>query len=159
MSEFAKNLRGQLVLLGTGEEKYHLLFRDLAKKYSKKFGCNILFDPKMSKRVYAGADVFLMPSYYEPCGLGQLIAMRYGAVPLVRETGGLADTVKNYNPRTGEGNGFVFKEYSPEALYKAMEKVVAAFKDKKVWFEVMKNGMKSDFSWKTSAKKYMELYK
>ncbi len=159
MNDFAKKLGAQLVLLGTGEEKYHLLFRDLAKKYSKKFGCNILFDPKMAKRIYAGADVFLMPSYYEPCGLGQLIAMRYGTVPLVRETGGLADTVTDFNTRTGEGNGFVFKDYKPEALYKAMDKVVSTFKDKKTWLGIMKNGMKSDFSWKASAKKYVELYK
>ena len=159
MHDFAKNLGAQLVLLGTGEEKYHILFRDLAKKHAKKFGCNILFDPKMAKRIYAGADVFLMPSYYEPCGLGQLIAMRYGTVPLVRETGGLADTVREFNPRTGEGNGFVFREYAPVALYKAMEKVVAAFKNKKIWMDAVKNCMKSDFSWKSSAKKYAELYK
>lgn len=148
----------QLVLLGTGEEKYHQIFRELAKKYPSQLGIHILFDAKMAKRIYAGSDIFLMPSRYEPCGLGQLISFRFGTVPLVRETGGLADTVKDFDPKTGKGTGFVFKEYETKALLEALARALEAFRDQKVWLQVAKNGMKDDFSWRASAKKYIELY-
>ena len=99
-----------------------------------------------------------MPSQYEPCGLGQLIALRYGTIPLVRETGGLADTVREYNPATGEGNGFIFKGYSTRDLLDTMKRAVQVYRDKNVWTTLMKNGMSADFSWAASAKKYVELY-
>ena len=148
----------QLVLLGTGEEKYHQLFRDLGKKYPRQMGIHILFDAKLAKRIYAGSDVFLMPSRYEPCGLGQLISLRFGTVPLVRETGGLADTVKDFNPTSGEGTGFVFKEYDTKAFLAAVDRALTTFRDEKLWSKLVKNGMKCDFSWHASAKKYLELY-
>ncbi len=158
LGDFATKLDAQFVLLGTGDEKYHVLLRQEMKKYSKRFGINTLFDNKMAKRIYAGSDIFLMPSYYEPCGLGQLISLRYGTVPLVRETGGLADTVTDFNSKTSEGTGFVFKEYKSQALFKTIERAIQVFKDKKAWRELIKRGMKCDFSWKASAKKYIDLY-
>jgi len=149
----------QFVLLGTGEEKYHHLFAALAKKRPRQVSATIGFDAKLAKRIYAGCDVFLMPSRYEPCGLGQLISLRYGTLPLVRKTGGLADTVKNYSPRTGAGNGFVFTEYSEKALMKAVHAALAAYDDKKAWKSLVKTGMSEDYSWDSSAKEYIKLYK
>ncbi|MBI4115752.1 MAG: glycogen synthase GlgA [Candidatus Omnitrophica bacterium] len=148
----------QMVLLGTGDEKYHQLLRDLNKKYSHQLGAHILFDAKMAKRIYAGSDIFLMPSRFEPCGLGQLISFRFGTVPLVRETGGLADTVIDFDPRSGEGNGFVFKEYETKTLLGTLDRALVVYEDPKLWAKVVKNGMKADFSWRASARKYIELY-
>lgn len=148
----------QLVLLGTGDERYHRLLRDLQQAYPKQIGVSITYDEHMAKRIYAGSDVFLMPSQYEPCGLGQLIALRYGTIPLVRETGGLADTVKEYNPAKGEGNGFVFKGYSARDLLDTMKRAVQVYRDKNVWTTLMKNGMNADFSWAASAQQYVQLY-
>ncbi|MFH1612197.1 MAG: glycogen synthase GlgA [bacterium] len=142
----------QFVLLGTGEEKYHTLFEKLSQKYKSCIGVHLCFDAKMSKKIYAGVDAFLMPSYYEPCGLGQLISLRYGTVPIVRETGGLADTIN-------EKNGFIFEEYSSGALLETIKNAHNVFKqNKKKWLEIVKNGMKQDFSWKKSAKEYEKLY-
>jgi len=148
----------QLVLLGTGEEKYHQIFRELAKKHPRQLGIHILFDARMAKRIYAGSDIFLMPSRYEPCGLGQLISLRFGTVPLVRETGGLADTVQDFDSQTGEGTGFVFKDYETRAFLKALDRSLEVYRDPKLWQKLVKNGMKCDFSWHASAKKYLELY-
>jgi starch synthase len=159
ISEFGSKISAQLVLLGTGEERYHALLRTEMAKHPRHLSVHILFDPRLAKRIYAGSDLFLMPSYYEPCGLGQLIAMRYGTVPLVRETGGLADTVADFQPDVAEGNGFVFKEYRMDALRKTFERAIKAFRDEKNWRELVKNAMKSDFSWKASAKKYAALYR
>ncbi len=148
----------QFVLLGTGDEKYQQIYQELGKKYPKQLGIHILFDAKMAKRIYASSDVFLMPSRYEPCGLGQLISLRYGTVPLVRETGGLADTVKDFNPQTGEGTGFIFKEYDTRAFLGAVDRTLAVFKDPKLWQKLIRNGMKCDFSWHKSAEQYLDLY-
>ena len=148
----------QLVLLGTGEDKYQQIFRDLAKRHSRQISVHILFDAKMAKRIYAGSDIFLMPSRYEPCGLGQLISYRFGTVPLVRATGGLRDTVKEFDPKMGEGTGFVFTDYTQEAFLGALDRALAVYRDPKLWQRLMKNGMKQDFSWRASAKKYVELY-
>jgi starch synthase len=148
----------QLALLGTGEEKYHHILRDLAKKYKGRASVHILFDSKMAKHIYAGSDIMLVPSYYEPCGLAQMIALRFGTVPVVRLTGGLADTVSEYDPKTGQGNGFVFKEYTAEALIKATERAITLYQNEKKWQELMRNGMACDFSWDASAKKYVKLY-
>ena len=148
----------QLVLLGTGEEKYQQVFRDFAKKHPHQLGVHLVFDPKMAKRIYAGSDVFVMPSRYEPCGLGQLISYRFGTVPLVRETGGLADTVKDFNPETGVGTGFVFKEYQSQALLRGVDRLLEVYRNSKLWQKLVKNGMEMDFSWRVSAKKYVELY-
>ncbi len=148
----------QFVLLGTGDEKYNKKFKQLGEKYSEKFGMNILFDPKMAKRIYAGSDIFLMPSRFEPCGLGQLISFRYCTVPLVRDTGGLADTVVDFNKKTGEGNGFVFSEYNKGSLLKTIQKALEYYKDKVLWKKIIENGFKCDFSWDVSAQKYINLY-
>ncbi|HNV86228.1 MAG TPA: glycogen synthase GlgA [Candidatus Omnitrophota bacterium] len=159
LEDFARKLNAHFVLLGTGEEKYHKILREEMAKYPKKFAFHIMFDAKMAKRIYAGSDIFLMPSCYEPCGLGQLISMRYGTIPLVRETGGLADTVSDFNPKTGKGNGFVFREYTSEKLFKTMERAVELFRKPKVWRQIVENAMQCDFSWNASAKKYVALYK
>ena len=151
-------LGGQFVLLGTGEEKYHQIFREIAKKNKGKVGIRILFDPAMAKRIYAGSDFILVPSYYEPCGLAQMIALRYGTIPIVRATGGLADTIQEFNPETGEGNGFLFQDYTSESFLEAVKRSLEVFRDKKSWRFLIKNAMTSDYSWAASAKKYVKLY-
>lgn len=141
----------QLVILGTGDLKYHLLLEDIVKKYPQTISLHLKFDDALAHKIYAGSDIFLMPSKYEPCGLGQMISLKYGTVPLVFKTGGLADTVT-------EDNGFVFDKYKKEYLMKAMQKAIMLFKDKKKWTELMQRGMQYNFSWAESAKKYIKLY-
>ena len=141
----------QLVILGTGDQKYHLLLEDIAKKYPKVLSLHLKFDDPLAHKIYAGSDIFLMPSKYEPCGLGQMISLRYATIPLVFKTGGLADTVTS-------DNGFVFDNYKEEDLIKAMKQAMEAFKDKKKWNELMQRAVKCNFSWEGSAKKYIKLY-
>lgn len=148
----------QLAILGAGEEEYQERLRRAAQKYPKSVGINLAFDVKLSKRIYAGADIFFMTSQFEPCGLGQMYAFRYGAVPLVREVGGLADTVQNYDPETGKGNGFSFLDYSSKELLKTMNRAVKVYREPKKWAELIKNGMACDFSWAHSAKEYVNIY-
>ena len=148
----------QFVLLGTGEERYHKIFADVAGKYQGQAAVFLEFDGALARRIYAGSDAFLMPSRFEPCGLGQLIAMRYGSVPIVRSTGGLADTVQDYDPATGQGNGFAFTDYSEEALLAAVKRAVETYRHKDTWRTLMERGMRADFSWGVSARKYVELY-
>ncbi|MFH0986138.1 MAG: glycogen synthase GlgA [Candidatus Omnitrophota bacterium] len=148
----------QMVILGTGEDQYHQVLRDFAKKNKKWFGVHILFDPKMAKRIYAGSDMMLIPSHYEPCGLGQIIGLRFGSIPVVRATGGLADTIQNFEPVSQKGNGFLFEDYTSEALHTVLLRSVKIFKQEKLWKALMKNAMGSDFSWDASAKKYEKLY-
>jgi starch synthase len=148
----------QLVLLGTGEEKYHKILRDIAKKHKDRFGIHIVFDGRMAKRIYAGCDLFLMPSFYEPCGLGQMIALRYGGVPLVRATGGLADTIQEFSVKTGKGTGFVFEEYTTEALLQTLTRALKVYQNQDSWQILVRNAMAADFSWTSSAKKYIEIY-
>jgi starch synthase len=149
----------QFVLLGTGDEVYHEVMQDIAKKYPKKTSINIRFDAILAKRIYAGSDFFLMPSRYEPCGLGQLIALRYGTIPIVRKTGGLADTIFEFDPATKEGNGFVFEEYSSQELLNAVKRALEVYKNRKLWLGLVKKAMEYDFSWDSSADKYVKLYK
>lgn len=148
----------QMVILGTGEEKYHKLFTQMAKKYSEKISINLRFDDLLAHLIEAGSDMFLMPSRYEPCGLNQLYSLKYGTVPIVRETGGLADTIQDYNPDTGEGTGFVFKNYDSDELLDAIKRALRTYQDKEAWTKLMKNGMQRDFSWEASAQKYEDLY-
>ncbi len=148
----------QIVLLGTGEEKYHQVLRELAKKNKGRCAVHILFDPKMAKRIYAGCDMLLVPSYYEPCGLGQMISLRFGTIPVVRHTGGLADTVQNYDFKTSKGNGFSFKDYSAEALLAALDRAVEVYKSHDKWLELIQTAMASDVSWNASAKRYVQIY-
>ena len=147
------HLKLQIVLLGTGEPKYHALFKEMKAKYPDHLGLNLGFDAALAQLIYAGSDMFLMPSRYEPCGLGQLISYKYGTVPIVRKTGGLADTV--IDGRTG----FVFEEYTSSALHDAIKRAIEAYKDKKLWKELMIKDMNLDYSWDSSAKKYTDLYK
>ena len=149
----------QLVILGTGEARYENFFKYLAWQYPGKVSANILFDDTLARKIYAGADMFLMPSLYEPCGIGQMIAMRYGCVPIVREIGGLRDTVELYNQESGTGNGFVFTNYNAHEMFATINHAITIFKDKKQWNKIVTNAMKSDYSWKSSAKKYQEVYK
>ncbi|MCF6268153.1 MAG: glycogen synthase GlgA [Melioribacteraceae bacterium] len=148
-----------LVLLGTGEIKYQKFFENAEMKYPNKFACFIGFDDDIAHLIEAGADMFLMPSKFEPCGLNQMYSLVYGTIPIVRKTGGLADTVVNYNSRTATGNGFVFTNYETKDLVVVIKKAISLFKDKKAWQKLMKTGMKSNFSWLDSAKNYVGLYK
>lgn len=149
----------QLVVLGAGDKVFQLMLQQAAEKYPGKIGVHIGFDDKLAQLIYAGSDMFLMPSKYEPCGLGQLIALRYGSIPVVRSTGGLADTIKNFNPETNKGNGFTFNSYSSQELLRAVRRALKVYADKAAWQELVQRGMKQDFSWERSAKEYVTLYK
>lgn len=149
----------QFVILGTGEKHYHELVSFVVEKYPKQVGAKIGFDDVLAHKIEAGADMFLMPSRYEPCGLNQLISLKYGTVPIVRATGGLDDTIKNFDLETGKGNGFKFEEYSKEALLQVIDRALAIYKQPKLWEKLMKNGMKEDNSWTASVKEYIKLYK
>lgn len=141
----------QLVILGAGELKYQEILKAAAKKYPKVISLNLKFDDLLAHKIYAGSDIFLMPSKYEPCGLGQLISLHYGTIPLVFKTGGLADTISR-------DNGFVFSQYTEEELLKLIKKAIAVFKNKNKWVSLIKNAMECNFSWKVSANKYVQLY-
>jgi starch synthase len=141
-----------LVALGSGQKKYEDMFRELAALRPEKFAVRIGYDDALSHRIEAGADMFLMPSQYEPCGLSQIYSLRYGTVPIVRATGGLDDTV---NKETG----FKFAEYAPEALQGAIQSALEAFAHREAWIARMERGMEKDFSWTTSAAEYQRLYR
>jgi starch synthase len=141
-----------MVALGSGQKKYEDMFRQLAALRPEKFAVRIGYDDGLSHRIEAGADMFLMPSQYEPCGLSQIYSLRYGTVPIVRATGGLDDTVDNQT-------GFKFVEYAPEALREAIQRALEAFEKPGSWIARMRRGMAKDFSWDTSAKAYQRLYR
>jgi starch synthase len=147
-----------LVILGTGDERYHELLTKEAQKYPGQLGVKIAFDNRLAHLIEAGADMFLMPSRYEPCGLNQMYSMKYGTMPVVRATGGLMDTVAPVDKKKGTGSGFLFTEYSAAAFEKALNQAIEAYADKKLWQKIMLNGMAEDFSWKASAKAYLKLY-
>lgn len=149
----------QFVLLGTGEHELEEYFKSIQKQYPDKVKIFLEFNKDLSKKIYAGSDIFLMPSKSEPCGLSQMISSAYGSVPVVRETGGLYDTIKPYNVYNGEGNGFTFANYNAHEMKDAVARAVDLFKDKKKWAELVKKVMETDFSWSVSAKKYMDLYR
>lgn len=149
----------QVVVLGTGDWKYENMLKGVEARYPNKFRAILAFSGDLASKLYAASDIFLMPSKFEPCGLSQLIAMRYGSIPVVRETGGLKDTVPAYNPETGEGKGFTFKTYNAYDMLDAVWRAYACYYDKKNWDKIVKNAMKSDFGWSVSAKKYAEIYK
>lgn len=150
----------QIIVLGTGDKKYEDLFKDFQNKYPEKLSANIYFSESEAQKIYAGSDIFLMPSMIEPCGLSQLISLRYGTVPVVREVGGLKDTVIPYNKYTDEGNGFTFKNYNAhELLFKIKEALDIYKEEKSTWQSIMLRGMESDNSWEHSSKEYIKLYK
>jgi len=148
----------QFVLLGTGDAEYEEMFRKLGAKYPEKYSINTRFDIVLAQKIYAGADMFLMPSRYEPCGLGQMYSLRYGTIPVVRYTGGLADTVKEYNPETKEGNGFGFEGFDSAHLLKAIAKALYYYNEEEHWNNIIKNAMTTDLTWDSSAKEYVRLY-
>jgi len=149
----------QLVVLGTGDQHYHHLFQRLASNQPEKACVHLTFNAALAKRIYAGSDMFLMPSRFEPCGLGQMIALRYGSIPVVRSTGGLADTVFDYDPITGEGNGFAFKPYDHWMLFATMVRAFEQYKNRDQWTSLVRKAMLEDHSWEHSAKEYLDLYK
>ncbi len=149
----------ELIVLGTGEERYENLFRHFAWKYSNRVSANIFYSNERSHKIYAACDAFLMPSLFEPCGLSQLMSLRYGTVPIVRETGGLVDTVEPYNQYESTGTGFSFKNYNAHEMLDTIRYAKEIFHNKKrEWNKIIDRGMAKDFSWSTSARKYEELY-
>jgi starch synthase len=151
-------LRMSFAVLGTGDEKYQKMWLDLARRFPDKFGVKVGFDERVAHLIEAAADIFLMPSRFEPCGLNQMYSMRYGTVPVVRATGGLEDTVTDYNARTGTGTGFKFKDYTAAALLAALERARTAFANPSLWKKLQLAGMRQDFSWDRSAREYVKLY-
>lgn len=149
----------QVVIKGGGEKKYEQFFNKMRKKYPDKIGVDLQFTSSDVTQIYAGSDMFLMPSRFEPCGLGQLISLRYGSVPIVREVGGLADTVNDFNPKTGRGNGFEFNKYDAHDLLIAVTRAVETYKHKEIWNTLLHKAMTQSFSWEIPAKKYIKLFK
>lgn len=148
----------QIVLLGNGDGYYEDLFQYYDSIYPSRISTNIIFDEGLAQQIYAASDMFLMPSLFEPCGIGQLIALKYGSIPIVRETGGLKDTIVPYNKYTGDGNGFSFENYSSEELLDTINRALDLYNDKIAWDKLVENAMLSNNSWESSAKNYMNLY-
>ena len=155
-------LNAQWIILGSGETKYESLFKSITGYYPRKIASHIGFDEELSHLIEAGADIFLMPSHYEPCGLNQIYSLKYGTVPVVRKTGGLADTIQDWDESlysgNDNGNGFSFFDYSHYALSLSVRRAVSTFRFKETWHKIQINGMKNDFSWDKSALKYLLLY-
>lgn len=148
----------QLVLMGTGDQYYHEMFTRIAKRYPNKVAVFLTFNSALAQKIYAGSDMFLMPSRFEPCGSSQMSAMHYGSVPIVRSTGGLADTVTDFDPASGQGTGFSFEKYTGMMLFATVVRALESYKYRDTWRKLMESGMRADFSWNSSARKYAELY-
>jgi starch synthase len=146
------------IILGTGEAKYHKMLKDLKSQYSKQLSVTLDFNDPLAHRIYAGSDIFLMPSQYEPCGLGQMIAFKYGTIPIGFKTGGLADTIIDYSVNPQTGNGFLFDNYDSATFTAKLQKAISLYQTKNHWQELVKKAMELDFSWQTSAQKYLKLY-
>jgi starch synthase len=147
------------VLLGTGEQKYHDLFTRIGRKYPRQAGIRIAYDDRLAHKIEAGADLFLMPSKYEPCGLNQIYSLRYGTIPIVRATGGLDDTIVHYDPSTGKGNGFKFIHYDAKEFLHQIVAAIHTYHQPEHWNRLLRNAMTADFSWAKSADSYVELYR
>lgn len=154
-----KELSVQLVVCGRGDNKYRDFFLDLEKRYPGRVGTQLVFDASTPRKIYAGADMILLPSKYEPGGIVALEALRYGCIPIVRATGGLADSVVDYDPTLSTGTGFSFKTYSPPSFLAAVVRSLEMYKDREAWRKIVKRAMEQDFSWDKSARKYIDLYK
>ena len=149
----------QIFLLGTGERRYEIIFREFAAQYPDKIAAVFAYDDRLAHKIFAAADMLLVPSRYEPCGLTQLYALKYGTVPIVRMTGGLTDTVEEFDLETDSGTGFKFLEAEPSALEAAILKALTVYTEHKdAWRRLMIRGMRRDFSWQRSAKEYLQLY-
>lgn len=153
-----QNIDFQLVVLGTGSNDYRSFFQELQKKHPQRVACHFFYDAQLPAIILAGSDAILIPSKFEPCGLVQMEAMRYGAVPIVRKTGGLADSVQDYSPGKNTGTGFVFESYDKYALLIAIVRAFETYRNKKEWVRLSKRAMANDFSWKKSAKEYIKLF-
>jgi len=149
----------QLVLLGTGEPRFEQFFRDAAERYPDQVAVEIAFNEALAHQIEAGADLFLMPSLYEPCGLNQMYSLKYGTIPVVRAVGGLKDTVQDYDAENQTGTGFVFAPYQSEAMLAAIDRGLLVYRDKKAWTALRRRAMAMDFSWDRSAKRYSNLYR
>jgi starch synthase len=149
----------KFVVLGTGERKFEEFFLEMSKEYPDKFGVKIAYDDTLAHCIEAGADMFLMPSRYEPCGLNQIYSLKYGTVPIVRHTGGLADTVVDVDENYKEGTGFTFHNYSSNELFATIVRALSWYNKREEWKKILLRGMGKDFSWDVSAKKYLELYR
>jgi starch synthase len=147
-----------VVVLGSGEPYYEKFFRDWAYWHKANVGVRIGYDDALSHKIEAGSDVFLMPSRYEPCGLNQIYSLKYGTVPVVRATGGLDDTIQEWNPEQGTGTGFKFEGFHPDALLAAIDRALVAFQNKESWQRLMLNGMAQNYSWEQPAREYAALY-
>ena len=148
-----------LVALGTCDPQYEELFRQLAERFPKKVGARIAYDNSLAHKIEGGADIFLMPSRYEPCGLNQIYSLKYGTVPVVRATGGLDDTIEQYEAVTGQGTGFKFTAYSGQALLECLRQALYVYStDHGAWQKLVRNGMQRDFSWNASAAEYDNLF-
>ena len=159
MEEMLSTMNVQFIVQGTGEQQYEEMFNYFHGRYPQKLGVYIGYSEENAHEIYAGCDAFLMPSLFEPCGLSQLIALRYGTVPIVRETGGLRDTVLSYNEYTGDGNGFTFFNYNANDMLNVINRAIDYYENHKdVWHTLQQRGMTGDYSWTNSSKKYMELY-
>ncbi len=152
------NMDIQMVVLGKGEHQYENLFMEYAKRYPKKLSVSLVEDDFLARRIFAASDICLKPSLFEPCGTGQLMGMRYGCLPIIRETGGLKDTVKPYNEYTGEGCGFSFTHYNAHDLLYTIKRALDVYKDKTIWNNIVKNAMLQDYSWRSTALKYKRVY-
>ena len=147
-----------IVALGTGDKEYEEMFLRMQKQFPQKIAVKIAYDNAIAHKIEAGADMFLMPSKYEPCGLNQIYSLKYGTVPIVRATGGLDDTIEPWDARSGKGTGFKFTEYSGESLLLTIKQALQAYRDQGSWQVLMRNGMNKDFSWNFSAKEYVRIY-
>jgi len=149
----------QMAVLGSGEQRYEDVFLEAAKRFPEKLAVRIGFDEVLAHQIEAGADIFLMPSRYEPCGLNQMFSLKYGTIPVVRAVGGLKDTVEDHDAETGTGTGFVFGPYEPLAFLEALDRALKVFREKKAWTALRRRAMSRDFSWQRSAQAYSDLYR
>jgi starch synthase len=148
----------QVVVVGTGDRRYEDMFRRYAAERPGQVAAAIGFDAPLAQRVYAGSDILWMPSRYEPGGLAQLIALRYGTIPVVRATGGLADTIKDYDPVASKGNGFTFTPYDPWQFYAAVVRASETYRHPSLWTSLIRRAMSEDVSWSRSAQRYVQLF-
>lgn len=158
MTVFLQREDMRMVVLGSGEERYERYFEWLAKNFPQKVAYKKGYDNELAHWIEAGSDIFVMPSRFEPCGLNQMYSMAYGTVPVVRRTGGLADTVQPWNPETGRGTGFLFDAYDSQAYYEALQRALRVYRDEAQWRRIVANGMAQDFSWERQIERYVELY-